>query len=578
MNKFAVALATATAMIAPHWGTKIGLDSSAHAAMIVAQAQQIQDQKQQGQQKSQLGEQDQQFARQASVGNIFEIQSSQLAQQTSDTEAVKDFAQRMIEDHASVQDQLVTIARQEDFTPPLDLDQEHQQKLQRLRDLTGEEFDKQYMQAQIEAHRKAIDLYTKEIEQGQDEQLQSFAREALPVLRAHLDQAMSIAREIGVEVASTQAQQGQSDAERTQIDVEQAAPEITVRDAAPEIAVQAPEPEVLVQQPRPEVTLQQPAPEVQVQQPAPKIQVERAQPQIQVEQPPPEIIVRQPEPEVTIQKPEPEVNVTMPEPKVKVEQAPPQVEVDQAEPKVAVRQGEPVVRVEEGEPVVEVEQPEPEVSIDQAKPQVGVTEAQPEVMVDVPKPDIAVEQPRPEVQIEQPAPEVEVEQARPEVDVSTAQPQVEVDAAEPQVRVQQEEGAVQVDEETAAEEEEVAAVASEEREPAVTVTTPDNPLYLLTADELIGRTVVGAAGEEIGEIEDVVIGRTDQNLYAVLSVGGFLGIGARDVAVPFERLVIGPDDRLMLQGILDDQLADLPAYDRAAYVVVERDVVLGESR
>lgn len=590
MSKLAIAFATATAMIAPHWGAKVGLDTTAHAAMIVAQAQQSQSQspaqsQAQGQQQTRLSQQDQEFARKAAVGNIFEVETARIAVEKSDSEQVQDFARRMIEDHSTAQDQLVTLARQEDFTPPVELDQEHQQKLQKLRNASGEEFNRQYIEGQITAHRQTIDLFNTEVEQGKNPQLQDFARETLPILRTHLDMATSIANDIGIDVAAVQGQQGQgqqgqsgaANAERTQIDVDQAAPEITVRDTAPEIAVQAPEPEVMVQQPQPEVTLQQPAPRVQVQQPAPEVDVSQAQPEIQVQQPPPQVIVRQPEPQVTIKKPEPEVNVTMPEPKVQVEQAPPQIEVDRAEPKVTVRQGEPVVRVEEGEPVVEVEQPEPKVSIDQAKPQVDVTDAQPEVRVDVPKPDVAVRQARPEVQVEQPAPQVEVDQARPDVEVSRAEPQVEVDTAEPQVRVQQDEAAAQNEEGEAAEEEAAAVAAPEDREPAGVGTIPDNPLYLLTADELVGRTVIGATGEEIGDIDDVVLGRDDQSLYAVLEVGGFLGVGARNIAVPFERLVVGSEDSLMLQGMTKEELTSLPPYDRAAYIVVERDVLLRES-
>lgn len=468
MSKLAIAFATATAMIAPHWGAKIGLDTTAHAAMIVAQAQQSQSQRegqnQQGQ-PTQLSQQDQEFARKAAVGNIFEVEAARVAMEKSDTEQVEDFARRMVEDHSTAQDQLITLARQENFTPPVELDQEHQQKLQKLRDASGEKFDQQYIEGQIKAHRQTIDNFNTEVEQGKNPQLQDFARETLPILRTHLDMATSIASDIGIDAASTRDQQGQSGAagaERTQIDVDQAAPQITVRDTAPE-------------------------------------------------------------PEVTIKKPEPEVNVTMPEPKVDVEQAPPQVEVDRAEPEVGVRQGEPIVGVE------------------------------------------------------QPAPEVEVDQARPNVEVSRAQPQVEVDTAEPQVRVQRDEAAAQLAEGKAAAEEVAAVAGAEGGDAGAAGTVPDNPLYLLTADELVGRTVTGAAGEEIGDIEDIVIGRDDQKLYAVLSVGGFLGIGARDVAVPFESLIIGEDDRLMLEGMTKEELTSLSAYDRTTYVSVERDVLLRES-
>jgi hypothetical protein len=55
--------------------------------------------------------------------------------------------------------------------------------------------------------------------------------------------------------------------------------------------------------------------------------------------------------------------------------------------------------------------------------------------------------------------------------------------------------------------------------------------------KLIGSSVVNDQNEKIGTIEDIIIGK-DKALFAVLQVGGFLHIGGRMVAVPFESLVL----------------------------------------
>jgi len=56
------------------------------------------------------------------------------------------------------------------------------------------------------------------------------------------------------------------------------------------------------------------------------------------------------------------------------------------------------------------------------------------------------------------------------------------------------------------------------------------------ASDLIGTRVVGANNESIGDINDVIMDRNGQIMAAVVGVGGFLGIGEKDVAVPFKSL------------------------------------------
>jgi ribosomal 30S subunit maturation factor RimM len=56
------------------------------------------------------------------------------------------------------------------------------------------------------------------------------------------------------------------------------------------------------------------------------------------------------------------------------------------------------------------------------------------------------------------------------------------------------------------------------------------------ASKLIGTNVKNNDGDTIGEVDDLIISNGDQTLQAILSVGGFLGIGERHVAVPFNEL------------------------------------------
>jgi sporulation protein YlmC with PRC-barrel domain len=58
----------------------------------------------------------------------------------------------------------------------------------------------------------------------------------------------------------------------------------------------------------------------------------------------------------------------------------------------------------------------------------------------------------------------------------------------------------------------------------------------IMASDLIGTRVVSANNESIGDINDVIVDRNGQAVAAVVGVGGFLGIGEKDVAIPFKSL------------------------------------------
>ena len=78
--------------------------------------------------------------------------------------------------------------------------------------------------------------------------------------------------------------------------------------------------------------------------------------------------------------------------------------------------------------------------------------------------------------------------------------------------------------------------------------------------KLIGSSVNNDKNEKIGTIDDIIVGR-DQVLFAVLQVGGFLGIGGRLVAVPYKSLVI--DDagkKIELPGATREELQKLAEF------------------
>ena len=93
--------------------------------------------------------------------------------------------------------------------------------------------------------------------------------------------------------------------------------------------------------------------------------------------------------------------------------------------------------------------------------------------------------------------------------------------------------------------------------------TPMHGGKSLTATKLIGDPVVSPRGEDLGKIEDLVIdpttGRVD---YAVLSFGGFLGMGDKLFAVPLEALKLSPEEKRFILDVDKERLKQAPGFDK----------------
>jgi hypothetical protein len=83
------------------------------------------------------------------------------------------------------------------------------------------------------------------------------------------------------------------------------------------------------------------------------------------------------------------------------------------------------------------------------------------------------------------------------------------------------------------------------------------------ASKVIGSSVVNDANETIGKIDDLLVSPDGKEPFAVLSIGGFLGVGSHLVAVPFDSLKL-VDKKLILPGGTKDSLKLLPEFKYAA--------------
>lgn len=77
--------------------------------------------------------------------------------------------------------------------------------------------------------------------------------------------------------------------------------------------------------------------------------------------------------------------------------------------------------------------------------------------------------------------------------------------------------------------------------------------------EFIGELVYDAAGEVIGAVDDVIVGKEDHLIFAIVGIGGFLGIGTYDVAIDFARFEVGKYG-LSLPDATKEALQGLPQF------------------
>ncbi len=87
-----------------------------------------------------------------------------------------------------------------------------------------------------------------------------------------------------------------------------------------------------------------------------------------------------------------------------------------------------------------------------------------------------------------------------------------------------------------------------------------NLAYHMNAKQIIGMDVVNGSGEELGTIDDLVMTNNDEVVYAIVSVGGFLGIGDKLVAVRFDSLHFNQTEEQLLLNVTQQQLEQAPEF------------------
>ena len=130
--------------------------------------------------------QDRNFIMEAAMGGLLEVELGRVAAQQGMSEAVKQFGQRMVDDHSKANTELMSLASSKGITLPTELDEKHREHVTKLSAMSGADFDRAYTREMLTDHRKDVSEFEKQSMRGTDADLKAFATKTLPTLQEHL--------------------------------------------------------------------------------------------------------------------------------------------------------------------------------------------------------------------------------------------------------------------------------------------------------------------------------------------------------------------------------------------------------
>lgn len=140
---------------------------------------------------------DRKFATTAAMSGMAEVELGRMATERGASDAVRQFGQRMVDDHTRANAELMQAASAAGLTLPTTTDEKHRAQAAKMSQLSGMAFDRAYARQMVKDHEKAVSLFRHESERGADAGLKSFAASTLPALQEHLTMARGLNTQAG---------------------------------------------------------------------------------------------------------------------------------------------------------------------------------------------------------------------------------------------------------------------------------------------------------------------------------------------------------------------------------------------
>ncbi|GAB3222310.1 hypothetical protein GCM10027454_15920 [Algoriphagus aestuariicola] len=146
-----------------------------------------------------VSQQDRDFAVSASQFINAQVSIGQMAVDKGEDDSVLEYATMIVEDNAESQSELEGIADSKEIEISADISAEMQAKYEELAMLEGEDFDKAYVQFQLDALEDSKSMFENEVDNGQNFTVKGYADKVLGMVKAHRTEALLVKAEIGLE-------------------------------------------------------------------------------------------------------------------------------------------------------------------------------------------------------------------------------------------------------------------------------------------------------------------------------------------------------------------------------------------
>jgi putative membrane protein len=133
------------------------------------------------------------FIKKAASGGMAEVDLGRLATEKASNPDVKQFGQRMVDDHSKANDQLKQVAAEKHVTLPTSISAKDKATKAKLEALSGDQFDRAYMEDMVKDHKQDVAEFQKASKSASDPQIKDWASQTLPTLQDHLKEAQRIA-------------------------------------------------------------------------------------------------------------------------------------------------------------------------------------------------------------------------------------------------------------------------------------------------------------------------------------------------------------------------------------------------
>jgi putative membrane protein len=139
-----------------------------------------------------VSEADRAFMMEAAAGGMAEVEMGRLAASKGASAAVREFGKRMVRDHSKANAQLMRLAKAKAVTLPTGITDQQQQDKVKLSNLSGADFDREYMSMMVEDHNNDVKAFEDKAGNADDADLKAFVVKTLPTLKMHQRMAIDI--------------------------------------------------------------------------------------------------------------------------------------------------------------------------------------------------------------------------------------------------------------------------------------------------------------------------------------------------------------------------------------------------